>query len=107
VETIMSLIKQLWLAIAFLMLMAFGISFFVSTLTAKSYLEEIIISVTSFPKKIIKVRAGYILDEVLNIEDKRIQQWLAAAQRGSSQVLDPETAFRSTFSEKWMLSLNV
>ena len=36
----MSLIKQLWLAIAFLMLMAFGISFFVSTLTAKSYLEE-------------------------------------------------------------------
>lgn len=36
----MSLIKQLWLAIAFLMLMAFGISFAVSTLTAKTYLEE-------------------------------------------------------------------
>lgn len=36
----MSLIKQLWLAIAFLMLMAFGISFVVSTLTAKTYLEE-------------------------------------------------------------------
>lgn len=36
----MSLIKQLWLAIALLMLMAFGISFVVSTLTAKTYLEE-------------------------------------------------------------------
>lgn len=36
----MSLIKQLWLAIAFLMLMAFSISFVVSTLTAKTYLEE-------------------------------------------------------------------
>lgn len=36
----MSLIKQLWLAIAFLMLVAFGISFFVSTITAKTYLEE-------------------------------------------------------------------
>lgn len=36
----MSLIKQLWLAIALLMLMAFSISFIVSTLTAKTYLEE-------------------------------------------------------------------
>lgn len=39
-EKTMSLIKQLWLAIALLMLMAFGISFVVSTLTAKTYLEE-------------------------------------------------------------------
>lgn len=36
----MSLIKQLWLAIALLMLLAFGISFAVSSLTAKAYLEE-------------------------------------------------------------------
>lgn len=36
----MSLIKQLWLSVAMLMLLAFGISFFVSTHTAKSYLEE-------------------------------------------------------------------
>lgn len=36
----MSLIKQLWLAIALLMLLAFGISFVVSTLTTKTYLEE-------------------------------------------------------------------
>ena len=36
----MSLIKQLWLAVALLMLMAFGVSFVVSTLSAKAYLEE-------------------------------------------------------------------
>jgi len=36
----MSLIKQLWLAIALLMLIAFGGSFLVSSLSAKSYLEE-------------------------------------------------------------------
>jgi diguanylate cyclase (GGDEF)-like protein len=40
VEIIMSLIKQLWLAVALLMLTAFGISFVISTLTAKTYLEE-------------------------------------------------------------------
>jgi EAL domain-containing protein (putative c-di-GMP-specific phosphodiesterase class I)/GGDEF domain-containing protein len=36
----MSLIKQLWLAIALLMLIAFGGSFLVSSISAKSYLEE-------------------------------------------------------------------
>ncbi len=36
----MSLIRQLWLAIALLMLIAFGGSFLVSSLSAKSYLEE-------------------------------------------------------------------
>src|SRR5262245_39748845 len=36
----MSLIKQLWLAIALLMLIAFGGSFFVSGLSAKAYLQE-------------------------------------------------------------------
>lgn len=36
----MSLIKQLWLAVIALMLIAFGISFAISTHTAKTYLEE-------------------------------------------------------------------
>ena len=36
----MSLIKQLWLAIALVMLVAFAGSFLVSSLSAKAYLEE-------------------------------------------------------------------
>ncbi len=36
----MSLVKQLWLAIALVMLIAFGGSFLVSTLSARNYLEE-------------------------------------------------------------------
>ena len=36
----MSLYKQLWLAIALLLTVAFGSSFIVSSLSAKSYLEE-------------------------------------------------------------------
>ena len=36
----MSLVKQLWLAIALVMLIAFGGSFLVSTLSARTYLEE-------------------------------------------------------------------
>ena len=36
----MSLIRQLWLAIALLMAIGFGGSFLVSSLSAKNYLEE-------------------------------------------------------------------
>ncbi|MFT6520123.1 MAG: hypothetical protein ACJATP_003807, partial [Candidatus Azotimanducaceae bacterium] len=36
----MSLHKQLWLAISLLMLIAFSVSFIVSSLSAKTYLEE-------------------------------------------------------------------
>ena len=36
----MSLIKELWLAIALVMLIAFGGSFLVSSLSAKTYLQE-------------------------------------------------------------------
>lgn len=74
---------------------------------APLYLEEIITAATNSPTKIAKVRAGYILDELLNIKDSRIDDWLSAAQRGSSQLLNPEQPFSSRFSEKWMISLNV
>src|SRR5512139_221238 len=36
----MSLVKQLWLAIALVMLIAFGGSFLVSSISARAYLEE-------------------------------------------------------------------
>lgn len=74
---------------------------------AELYMDEIIKAVDNNPKKLIKVRAGYILDEVIGYRSDRIYKWLENAQRGSSQVLNPDAPFAPTFSEKWMLSINV
>ncbi len=74
---------------------------------ATRFREEIISVVEQHYKKLVKVRAGYLLSERLHVHDDRIENWRSAAQRGSSQKLDPERPFAPTFSEKWMLSLNV
>ncbi|WP_157783561.1 hypothetical protein [Rhizorhabdus wittichii] len=74
---------------------------------AKGHIEAIIPAIDNAPTQVAKVRAGYLLDELLGISDPRIDQWTAFAQRGSSRRLDPAAPFASTFSEKWMLSLNV
>lgn len=56
---------------------------------------------------IVKVRAGYLLEERLGLSVEGLEQLSKSAQRGGSRVLDPQKPFAPTFSEKWMLSLNV
>lgn len=74
---------------------------------APTYLDEIIQRVENETRPILKVRAGYILDEVLSVADARVENWVRFAQRGSSRILDPHAPFAPTFSEKWMISINV
>jgi hypothetical protein len=73
---------------------------------AEVHLDQIIESVDEYAAKLPKVRAGYILNEVMGLTDERVLAWRSFAQRGSSQKLDPEKPFSSTYSDKWMLSLN-
>lgn len=75
--------------------------------SAATYLEEIVAAVDRSPSAIVKVRAGYLLQERLRLAHPGIDAWKAFAARGSSRKLDPERPFDARHSEAWMLSLNV
>lgn len=74
---------------------------------AEDWLPEIVAAVDAVDSPIVKVRAGYILDEMLSLTDPRIATWTAYAQRGGSRKLDPQAEYGNIFSEKWMIALNV
>ena len=56
--------------------------------------------------KIDKVRAGFILEDICQLRDPRIDAWVAFAARGGSRKLDASADYEPTFSERWMLSIN-
>ena len=74
---------------------------------ASSHLDAIIGAIAGSSEKIVRVRAGYLLEEVLGVDDPRIHLWVTDAQRGSSRKLDPTAAYAPRFSARWMLSINV
>ncbi|MDP3549332.1 MAG: hypothetical protein Q8R81_02940 [Novosphingobium sp.] len=74
---------------------------------AENWLEDIATAVDNFDSPIVKVRAGYILLEWLELECDAAAKWVQFAQRGGSRKLDPHAPYGATFSEKWMIALNV
>lgn len=74
---------------------------------AEQWADQIIGEVDKMESKMVKVRAGYLLTEVLEIEDSRIDGWEQFAQRGGSRKLNPDAPYAPTYSERWMISINV
>lgn len=74
---------------------------------AETYLDEIVSAVDSSISALHKSRAGYILEEHLGLSHHVIERWKRFGQRGSSRKLDPTEPYAPTFSETWMISLNV
>lgn len=74
---------------------------------AKEYQKVIVDEVDQNGNPIDKVRAGYILDERLSLNDKKIDEWLGVVQRGGSRKLDSSEEYEPIWSEKWCLSINI
>ena len=74
---------------------------------ARTYLNEIVAAVNTATSGLVKSRAGYILDERLGFYHQDIEHWKKFGQRGSSRKLDPTKAYAPSYSETWMISLNV
>lgn len=74
---------------------------------ALNWTEEIISTVDSCDNSLVKSRAGYILEQRLRINDKRVESWKNLVQRGGSRKLDPCKDYAPDYSETWMISLNV
>lgn len=74
---------------------------------AHQWVPEIVSAIDQLDIKIAKVRAGYILSEIMDIDHPALHNWEKFAQRGGSRKLDPDADYAPKFSERWMISINV
>jgi predicted transcriptional regulator of viral defense system len=74
---------------------------------AKTYLRLITDEIDANGNAIDKVRAGYIISERLEIDNKIVSGWAEFAQRGGSRKLDPSGEYMPVWSDTWCLSLNI
>lgn len=74
---------------------------------AQTYLQPILSEIDKWGGPIDKVRAGYILEEMLGLESPTISTWESCISRGGSRKLDSSEEYVPKWSEKWCLSLNV
>lgn len=74
---------------------------------AQTYIKNIVDEVDRNGKKIDKIRAGYILDEICELNHDIFDKWLSLTQRGGSMKLDASEEYDPNYSEKWKLSINI
>lgn len=74
---------------------------------AGQWVPEIVAAIDQLDIKIVKVRAGYILSEIMDIDHPALHNWEKFSQRGGSRKLDPDADYAPEFSERWMISINV
>ena len=72
----------------------------------EKYLKLIVDEIDTHGSEIDKVRAGYILEEKLNLSHPIFDSWVKYAQKGGSRKLDAIKEYIPEFSERWCLSLN-
>jgi len=73
---------------------------------AAKYLRLITDEITQHGQPIDKVRAGYILQERLELSNDVVESWAQYAQRGGSRKLDATAEYIPEWSDKWCLSIN-
>jgi predicted transcriptional regulator of viral defense system len=77
------------------------------TSRASDWIDEITDVIDTMDSQIVKMRAGFILSELMSIEHPILKKWEPLAQRGGSRRLDPEADYAPTYSERWEISINV
>lgn len=68
-------------------------------------LDTLVSSVDRFDVKVLRQRAGFVLEE-LGLKHPLMEQWRERAQRGGSSKLVGSAPYASAFNERWNLSLN-
>lgn len=73
----------------------------------KNYFRLIFEEINRHGKAVDKVRAGYLLSEIADLDNPQVAEWEKFVQRGGSRKLDYAAEYSSEFSERWSLSINV
>lgn len=69
--------------------------------------EDMIKEIDRFGTGADKIRAGYILENILNTYHPILDKWVKYAKPGGSRKLNPSKPYnRNNINEKWMLSFN-
>jgi len=74
---------------------------------SSKYLILIVDEIDRHGTQIDKVRAGYILEERLNLSEPRIDKWREYIQRGGSRKLHAKSPYSAEYSKNWSISLNI
>lgn len=69
--------------------------------------DAIIDQINNFGSAVEKVRAGYILEEFCGVRNSIVDSWTKFCQRGGSRKLDSSKEYKSNYSERWCLSINL